>query len=228
MDIEELKDLVAQGAIKLPCFDKTIEEGKLVKRDGQEVDYKITHGWNLLASKECGDVWGQYNLELLEFIESQSYSEDELSLVLESLQTEDFHWDWFAKSSALRSKEYHWFYMYAEGKPQGACVIYQPKESALHGEKIFYIEYIASAPWNRDSKIRKRLLYGVGSTLMRAILDFSVNTLNLTPGFSLHSLPQAKGYYEKLSMVNVNEKDKDTLVYFELPTADANALLGAQ
>lgn len=227
MNITELKSRIANGEIAELGKSEEVTSGQLKSSDGNAVDYSVFHGWNLLSSKECSDQWGQHNLELLEYIDSQGYGDEELHKVLESLQTEDFHWDWYAKSHLMRTEEYRWFYLYAENKPQGACVIFQPKDSALNGSNIFYIEFIAVAPWNRDCSIRERYLYSVGSVMLKSILDYAVNVLNLTPGFSLHSLPQAKGYYERLSMVNVNELDKESLMYFELPMDEAKKLMGA-
>ena len=228
MDITELKRRVSNGEIADLGESEEISVGKLKNSNGKSIDYSISHGWNLIFSKECSDQWGRHNLELLEYIDSQEYSDEELTEILESLQTEDFHWDWYAKSHLMRTDKYRWFYLHAENKPQGACVMFQPKGSALNGSSIFYIEFIAVAPWNRDCSIKERYLYGVGSVMLKSILDYAVNTLNLTPGFSLHSLPQSRGYYEKLSMVNIDKLDKDSLMYFELPMAEAEKLLGAQ
>jgi len=228
VNVAELKARIEAG--KTPPFDKLSEEistGVLFDSTGAEVNYSITHGRNLIFSKECDERWTQYNIELLEYIESQKYSDKELSNILDSIQTEDFHWNWFFKSFAMRTQEYRWFYMYANDKPQGACVIYQPKDSALQESNIFYVEFIAVAPWNRDCLIRKRELRCVGTTLFKAVLDYAVNELGLTPGFSLHSLPQARKYYEKLKMVNVEKLNKDALLYFELPELEANKFLGS-
>jgi len=46
-------------------------------------------------------------------------------------------------------------------------------------------------------------------------LRFAVKTLKLRPGFCLHSLPGANGFYRSLKMVNVPEHNKEPLLYFE-------------
>jgi len=227
VNISELKARVKAGKMSPIQPSEEISAGELLNSAKELVNYSITHGWNLISSKECDERWSQHTLELLEYIDSQEYDDEELSNIIDSIQTEDFHWNWFAKSFAMHASEYAWFYLYAENKPQGACVIYQPKGSALQKSNIFYVEFLAVAPWNRDCLIRERDLHGVGSILLKAVLDFSVNELGLSPGFSLHSLPQAKGYYEKLNMVNVKGLNKDALLYFELPEPEANIFLGA-
>ncbi|MEE8044297.1 MAG: GNAT family N-acetyltransferase [Thermodesulfobacteriota bacterium] len=208
MNIAELKERVLAGEIPDIGNSDEIASGELRSSSGTAVDNSITLGWNLIHSKECDDSWSQYNLKLLEHIDNQNYGEEELSKVLDSIQTEDFHWDWFAKSWAMRTAEYRWFYLYADNRPQGACVIYQPKDSALQTSNIFYVEFVAVAPWNRDCLIREREFLGVGTILLKAALEYSVNELGLTPGFSLHSLPQAQKYYEKFRMVNIERMQR--------------------
>lgn len=204
-----------------------VSSGKLSSPSGETVNYSVTLGWDLVASKECDDYWTHHNIQLLEFIEAQNYSEDELKRVLDSIQTEDFHWDWCSKSLAYRTVEYKWFYLYANNEPQAACVIYQPKISAVQNGNIFYVEFVAVAPWNRKCAIRERKYYGVGTKILKAALEYAVNQLGLLPGFSLHSLPQAQAYYKKLKMENIKLHDKDNLLYFELPNKEASELLEA-
>ena len=84
--------------------------------------------------------------------------------------------------------------MFADSKPQGACLIFHPKDSIIDSGDIFYIEFLAVAPWNIDNPRAKREFKGIGSLIIKCILNFAVNTLQLKPGFSLRSLPQAKGY----------------------------------
>lgn len=204
----------------------TIDTGELSRKTGHKVSYTVINGWNVRASFECDQVWGRATVELLDHIARQGFSGDQLEAVLLSMQTEDSHWKWFDKSMKLTSDEYEWFYLYAEGKPQGACVIYHPKESSLAKANIFYVEFIAVAPWNRNCSIRERELAGVGSALLKAALKFSVQKLKLNPGFSLLSLPQAVLYYKKLKMVNIKARDEGQLAYFELPAALATEMMG--
>jgi len=227
VNIDELKQQIESGQIQAGGTSLIIEEDELESSSNEKTKYCISHGWNIISSKECDDYWTQSNLELLEYIDQQEYEEQQLNDVLNSIQTEDFHWNWFAKSYAYLGDEYRWFYLYAEDKPQGACVIFQPKDSALHNSNIFYIEFVAVAPWNRKCLVRDREFLGVGSILLKAVLRYSIDELGLSPGFSLHSLPQAKTYYEKLNMVNVKERNKNSLIYFELPMTEANKLLEA-
>ena len=119
------------------------------------------------------------------------------------------------------------FFIFSNDKPQGACLIYHPKDSIIDSENIFYIEFVAVAPWNRDNPMVERKFKGIGSAIIVCVLDFAIKTLGLKPGFSLHSLPQAIGYYKKIGMENYPERDKPNLAYFEMPRAKAAKMLGA-
>lgn len=202
-----------------------IHKGELVASCNSKVDYEITQGWSMQKSLECDEQWAKSYLELFQLISSQDFDEAELETVLDSIQTEDSHWNWFKKSLNTRSNEYVWFYIYAEGKPQGACLVYHPKESALCPGDIFYVEFVAVAPWNRSCIVRQRKYKNIGTILIVAALKYSIRTLGLRPGFSLHSLPQANGYYMKLEMIPIPSLDKELLSYFELPEDKAKSLI---
>ena len=201
-----------------------ISKGFLNKIDGSKERYEIVYGWNLELSKNCDTQWAEHNLNFFQYIQD-NVDEENLNKVLESLQIEDAHWSWFNKSMHFYTDVYKWFYLLAEEKIQGTCVIYQPKESVIGEGNIFYIEFIAAAPWNRKTLITDKEYKGVGTILITAILKYALETFALRPGFSLHSLPQATGYYEKLGMINCATQDKDRLKYYEIPITEAELLM---
>lgn len=227
MTLEELRRQIGTAQLPIECSHNIIATGLLSHVCGKQAEYVVRYGWDIVAANECDHTWTQATIELMSHIDEQNYDDHQLSEVLGSIQAEDNHWDWFMKSALHKSDEYGWFFLYCEGKPQGACLIYHPKRSALTTDNIFYVEYLAVAPWNRDCLIRRREYKGVGSTLLKAVLRYAVDNLGLTPGFSLHSLPQATEYYEKLRMLNIAQLNKQSLVYYELPSTEANKLLEA-
>jgi hypothetical protein len=207
--------------------DTLLKEGHLEDPDSKNIAYQVLHGWNPMHSLECNSLWSSFNMQLFENLRKLDVPDHELGKILSSLQVEDHHWDWFNKSRGMQGDEYEWFFTYAEGKPQGACVIYHPRASKLSDGDIFYVEFFAVAPWNRTSRLHERQFRGVGTLLLRAALAYSIDVLMLKPGFALHSLPQAVGYYERLRMVRSEDHDKDVLIYFELPEHEAKDFLGA-
>ena len=84
------------------------------------------------------------------------------------------------------------------------------------------------APWNRDCDLRPREFRGLGKIILRAAQRFAVKELKLRPGFCLHSLPKAEGFYTKLKMVKIDGKENaESLAYFELSQNLAAKLMEA-
>lgn len=203
-----------------------IEQGELAHVSKKKVPYKIVHGWSLESSVECDTFWKQGWLALFKQIQQAEPDETKQNDILASISTEDFDWDWFRKAVAFSSDEYEWFHLYADGKPQAACLIYHPEASALEPGDIFYVKFVAVAPWNRPCDLRPREFQQLGKLILRAAQRFAVKELKLRPGFCLHSLPKAEGFYVKLKMVKVDGKeDAESLAYFELPQALATELM---
>jgi len=205
-----------------------IEQGELMHVSKKKIPYKIVHGWSLESSLECDNFWKQGWLALFKQIQQAEPDEPKQNEILASISTEDIRWDWFRKAVAFSSDKYEWFHLYADGKPQAACLIYHPEASALEPGDIFYVKFVAVAPWNRTSDLRPREFHGLGKSILRAAQRFAVKELKLRPGFCLHSLPKAEVVYKKLKMVKVDGKeDAESLAYFELPQALATKLMEA-
>lgn len=206
---------------------RDIEQGELTHASKNKFPYTIVHGWDAKASAKCDSQWKAAWLDLFEQIEKQESDPVKQAEILETISTEDLHWRWFDKAMVYSTDEYEWFHLHADGKPQAACLIYHPKASALEPGDIFYVEFVAVAPWNRNCKIRPREFGGLGEILLRAAQRFAVKELKLRPGFCLHSLKKAEHFYTKLKMVTVAGKEKDSMRYFELPQALAVKLMEA-
>jgi hypothetical protein len=205
---------------------REIEQGELTHVSNKTVPYKIVHGWDLMASLECDSLWKQGWVALFTRIQQAEPDETKQNEILASISTEDIHWDWFGKAVAYTSDEYEWFHLHADGKPQAACLIYHPEASALEPGDIFYVMFVAVAPWNRPCDFRPREFGGLGKIILRAAQRFAVKELKLRPGFCLHSLPKAEVVYKKLKMVKVDGKeDAQSLAYFELPQVLATKLM---
>ena len=94
-------------------------------------------------------------------------------------------------------------------------------ETQLHdsrsaiGQRLVYIQYITSAPWNRK-EIQRPLRYkGVGTALLRYARLRSVE-LGYGGRIGLHSLPTAERFYENQNMLNLGiDEEYENLTYFE-------------
>ena len=155
MTLDDIRAFLDSG--DLPFTDgEVVKNGVLEKNDGESVEYQIQRGWDLMKAHCCDKQWGIFNLNLFAFIRDREYDEAERHKILQSIQVDDSHWRWLNKSLAHKSSDYDWFFLMAENKPQGACLIYHPKASVLSSGQIFYIEYVAAAPWNRANPMSPR------------------------------------------------------------------------
>jgi hypothetical protein len=203
---------------------KYIAKGLLQKSDFTSTEYQIINGLDLTLSQESDIAWGTFNLKTLHYIENNVAKED-LEEIIQSLHAEDAHWSWFNKSINYTDDGFEWFYMIVNNEVQCICLVFQPKESIINDGDIFYIEYIAVAPWNRETLINKRKYFHVARTMIANIIEYLENAKGLTPAFSLHSLPQSIGYYEHIGMVHCPAQDKTNLRFFELPLEYAQKLI---
>lgn len=168
-----------------------ISKGTLAGGTGA-VDYTIHLGWDLLIANLCDRTWGAFNVTLLRHIRKLEAQGVDIAPILESAQLEDNHWRWLDKS-----------------------LHYHPKASVVGTGDIFYVEYIAAAPWNRENVVAERVFKGVGPKLLERVICYAQDDLKLQPGFSLHSLPKAVQFYEKIGMKAFPIYDKDGLKFFE-------------
>ena len=53
--------------------------------------------------------------------------------------------------------------------------------------------------------------------MLKHAVEHCRDTLNLMPGFSLHALPKAMPFYEKIGMLRKENLDKGMLAYYEMP-----------
>ena len=216
--IKEIKALLAKAdPVELLRMSNSIATGELATPGGSRARYDLLLGWNIAIANICDETWGVFNIRLMRHIKAQNYSEPELSAVLGRIQLDDHHWRWLDKALVHHGDQYKWFFLMAEGYPQAACLVFHPKPSAIDGAGIFYIEYIAAAPWNRENPLAERSFQGVGKVMVSQVCAYARTNLGLRPGFSLHSLPRAAGFYGYIGMQRFPSYDKDVLQYFEMP-----------
>ena len=215
MTTDEIKRMLDLGEITFSYKDM-VKNGVLLAVDDSHVDYQLHHGWDIAKAYACDKEWGKFNVDLMRFIKNQDYDPKTLARVLEDIQMDDSHWRWFDKSCAFKTTEYDWFFLMADESSQGVCLIYHPKPSALEKGNIFYVEYVAVAPWNRVNPMQPRFFKGIGSILIKYAVNYAHTVLNLKYGFSLHALPKAAEFYYRIGMTDHLPLDKDGLQYFEM------------
>jgi hypothetical protein len=207
---------ILQNKINNNVAPNIIESGVIKDNNGNDFQYEILEGWDIINAKLCDENWGTYNLNILDYIVANFESEDEQNKQVNSSQLEDMHWSWFNKHHHYYDNQYNWCFLLVDGIPQGACLIYHPKISIDNQSNIFYVEYVASAPWNRPNLIAPPRFRGIGTKLLKSISKYSLDNHKLTQGFSLLALPKAEGYYQKIGMNHFNVRDEGSMKYFEM------------
>lgn len=139
---------------------------------------------------------------------------------------EDLQWNWLNKALNTLSADYDWFTLECDSKVQGVLVAYHPKKSLTESGDVFYIDYLATAPWNRDTPSTSALFKGIGTSLVVSVAIYYIKRQSYKPGFLLHSLPAAEGYYRGLGMTDLGiDASKENLRQFEMNQANCLGLL---
>lgn len=218
--MDEIKNMISTGAIQ-PVTTDLIAVGALSGADKNSVPYTVHYGWDIAKCFACDELWAKFNFQLMKYISDQKFEPEKLNEILDKIQVDDHHWRWFDKALAWRGGSYHWFFLMADKKPQAACLVYHPKESAFEKKEIYYIDYIAVAPWNRENPMSDRAFLGVGGVLVKEIMNYLLNKKKLGLEFCLLSLPKAEGFYRRIGMVEHEPSNKDGMKYFEMREAAA-------
>lgn len=225
--IAEIRDLIANSKIE-PSTDNLLCEGEVQNVISSKNEaYQIYLGADAVRTNQCDKLWGTFNLKLLQFIFDQKYDEATLKKISDYIQIDDRHWDWLTKHYLHNSDEYEWFFLVIDKEPQAACLIYHPKKSEIDTGEIFYIEYVAVAPWNRKNPMIDKKYKGAGKEIIKCAMQYAIDALGLRYGFSLHSLPKAKGFYEKIGMTYLSKFDKQALRYYEMSEETAKSYVSA-
>jgi hypothetical protein len=223
--IADIRKMIAADNIE-PETDNILFDGTLQNAQSKEQTYYVYNGLDPIRANLCDSLWGSFNLKLIEFIKSQKYSKEEFEKVASSVQLDDYEWDWLTKVYFHKGDEYEWFFLDMENKPQAACLIYHPKKSAIDSGDIFYIEYVAVAPWNRNNPMEIKHFKGAGTEIIKCAIQYATKSLGLRYGFSLHALARAEGFYEKIGMTNYQALTKDTMKYYEMSDENSQKYMG--
>ncbi|EXB47950.1 hypothetical protein [Acinetobacter sp. 1000160] len=219
--LDQLKSygIPIQSPNELNIYSESLPAGQLLE---------ISNGYSFEKSLFCDQEWKLYHAEILAFL--KTLPEKNAIELAEKIDSQDWHWNWLNKTYHLKTDDCNeWFYLTIDSKVEAACLIYFPKDSFLNpSENIFYVEYLAVAPWNRYTPIEDQRYKRLGSLLLLKSLNYLAKKYKNSGRFSLHSLIQAEGYYiNKLKMQHVQSNDKPSLKYFELPDHEVSNIIGA-
>lgn len=141
---------------------------------------------------------------------------------------EDSHWDWRRKASAWRSLlGYQSFALVCQSELQGLMLTNDMTSARLpsqFGKPIVYVEFLATAPWNRPELRSPPKYRGCGRIFILAAIETSIDA-GYKGRIGLHSLPAAEGFYEgKCGFTRLGpDSSHQNLTYYEMTTTQAEA-----
>lgn len=141
---------------------------------------------------------------------------------------EDSHWDWRRKSQAVRGMlGYHSFALICRKELQGLMMTNDVSSARLRaqfGKPLIYVEFVATAPWNRPKLQDPPRYRGVGQVFILAAIETSRDA-GFKGRVGLHSLPEAEPFYEqKCGFARLGaDSSHQNLTYFEMTETQADA-----
>jgi hypothetical protein len=206
---------------------KMISKGVISNMNGDIIPYKIELGLSKSSIIECNE-WKKFVSKfIMEFVDKNPSIKDYKKELQEKIMLEDFKWNWSKKALFLNTSEYNWFFLKTTDGIQSVCLTFHPKKSILQKIDIFYIKFIASAPWNRVSSLHERKYTGTGKEIIKQVQLYFRKEYRYEYGFSLHSLPQARLFYESLGMINLpDHNDENGLSFYEMNKEQAVLFMG--
>lgn len=140
---------------------------------------------------------------------------------------EDWHWNWRDKlSHAHGTFGQRAFCITCAGDVQGAMLVDLASLSNRGARSVLYVDYLATAPWNRPAIQDPPRFRGVGMIFLAAAIQLSKDE-GFKGRIGLHSLPGARKFYEEKCGMTVIGPDpqKQNLTYYEFTGEQADAFL---
>lgn len=142
------------------------------------------------------------------------------------------HWDWDTKWSHFSAQlSYQSLAIECNGQTQGMMIVNTIKRCRIQqqaNKHLVYVEYLEAAPWNRKNLANLTRFKGVGTVMIAAAIQLSIDEGN-HGRLGLHSLPQADTFYrDKCGMTDLGPDasyDPHPLRYFEMTEAQAAAFI---
>jgi hypothetical protein len=111
---------------------------------------------------------------------------------------QDAHWKWDHKITQTRGILAYESYCIARGdRIDGLMLVSLTKTSRMParlGQELVYINFVATAPWNRSSLVAAPEVRGVGSIFVNVAIQLS-DAQGFKGRIGLHSLPGAYDFY---------------------------------
>lgn len=137
---------------------------------------------------------------------------------LQNSKATDAAWDWLKKERIYgEDSNYEKYAIECNQITQGLMMIEVQRHRSQFdpSSKVVYVDYLATAPWNRISFQDPPQFKSVGSALLK-FARYRSHELGYRGLVGLHSLPESETFYQKRKMINCGrDPEKENLTYFE-------------
>lgn len=212
---------------------KLIDRTFLQNRDsGAFEDADLFHGIDEINLAHIEGRWRpMFDLRRKQALEARQ--------TMSEINAEDAHWDWGKKALAAIADPflYDIFVLECGGNTQALLLTCKggPNCFSRHSEHpkadMLYVEFLATAPWNRPVLVPNPTYKGAGITLIGTAVSQSINE-GMNGRIGLHSLPGAEDFYRNVVGMTDFGVDQEGvhkgLRYFELPASQAVTFLSPQ
>ncbi len=184
---------------------------------GQFVEAILTERIDVMYAKRADDAW-------LTFLATAKALA--LAAGAHFDPPEHMHWRWERKVLAsAHLLSYPTMGIEYEGQVQGLMMLLTDGEFGRLPEQarqpLVYVHFLATAPWNLGAVVAQPRFRGVGTVLLRAAIETSID-LGFKGRMGLHSLPQSETWYDRIGMICLGaDSSKQNLKYYEMTAAQA-------
>lgn len=136
---------------------------------------------------------------------------------LRASKAEDALWDWRRKERLYgQDAGVETYAIECSGVTQGLIMFdaLGHRSAFEPGRRIIYVDYLATAPWNRSSIQNPPEYRTVGRTLL-VFARYRSEELGYDGLVGLHSLPSAEPFYERNGMIDCGIDASNEMRYFE-------------
>lgn len=202
---------------------------------GRSLTIDIVEGLDTAHLDHIDEAWKplmkrQRDKALLEFFTQLTEAERTdaaFGMMLGRMGVPDSHWDWRRKCTFAPGTNRQAYGLVNEDQVEGAMILAFGHFSRLGtaSDPLVYVDYLATAPWNRPAIQRPERFRRLGTILLGAAI--AVSQMRGQEGrCGLHSLPPAEGFYRIAGMQDLGpDPAYHDLHDFEFDVAGARAFI---
>lgn len=202
---------------------------------GRPLKVDIVEGLDAIHLNHIEQAWKplmkrQRDKAVLEFftqLAEEERTHEAFVAILGRMGVPDSHWDWRRKCTIAPGTQRQAYGLLNGDQVEAAMMLAFDHQTRLGtpGEPLVYVDFLATAPWNRATIQRPERFRRLGTMLLGAAVEVS-RIHGLEGRCGLHALPPAEGFYRQAGMQDLGaDQAYYDLHYFEFDAAVARAFI---